>query len=90
MKKETVKTKTIKQAKRKRLQGYVVKLSAINTVKVEIEIKAKHPKYKKVIVGHKDFLVHCLDKDIKIGDTVLIEEGRPMSKNKCFYLVKKI
>jgi small subunit ribosomal protein S17 len=81
------KEKTIKI---KRLQGFVTKLSSINTIKVKVEIKAMHPKYQKVIRSHKEYLAHCIDKDIKVGDIVIIEEGKPVSKTKCFYLVKKI
>jgi len=80
----------VKISKKKRLQGLVSKLSSLNTIKVEVENKSKHKKYKKVIKTHKEYLVHCIDKEIKIGDMVIIEEGRPMSSSKCFYLVKKI
>ena len=81
------KAKTIK---RKRLQGLVTKLSSANTIKVEVESKAKHPKYRKVIKSHKEFLVHCIDKEIVVGNSVIIEEGSPKSSSKCFYFVKKL
>jgi small subunit ribosomal protein S17 len=84
------KVKVLKTIKRKKLQGIVTKLSSALTIKVETENKSTHPKYKKVIRVHKEYLVHCEDKEIKVGDTVIIEEGKPKSKSKCFYLVKKI
>lgn len=76
--------------KRKKLQGIVSQLSSTNTIKIKVETKAKHPKYQKVIKSHKEYLVHCTDAEIKVGDTVVVEEGRPMSSNKCFYFVKKL
>ena len=79
-----------KAIKRKKLQGIVTKLSSDMTIKVETENKSKHPMYKKVISVNKEYLVHCENKEIKVGDTVIIEEGRPMSSSKCFYFVKKI
>jgi len=79
-----------KEIKRKKLQGIVTKLSSDKTIKVETENKSMHKKYKKVISFHKDYLVHCEDKTIKVGDVVVIEEGRPMSSSKCFYFVKKL
>lgn len=80
----------VKTIKRKKLQGIVTKLSSAMTIKVETENKSMHKKYKKVISFHKEYLVHCVDKDVKVGDVVVIEEGRPMSSSKCFYFVKKI
>lgn len=79
-----------KTTNKKKLQGKVTKLSSTNTIKVEVENKSMHPKYQKVIKKHKEFLVHCTDKEIVVGDTVIIEEGSPVSSSKCFYLVKKI
>ncbi len=78
-----------KVTKRKILQGIVTKLSSTNTIKIKVETKAKHPKYQKVIKSHKEYLVHCTDSEVKVGDTVVVEEGRPMSNSKCFYFVKK-
>ena len=82
-------TKT-KTTTRKKLQGFVTRLSSISTIVVEVESKAVHPKYKKIIVKHKRFLVQCLDKGVLVGDRVMIEEGRKISSSKCFYFVKKI
>lgn len=75
---------------RKKLQGEVVKLSSTNTIKVKVETKYTHPLYKKIIKEHKSYLVHCTDSDVKVGDIVQIEEGRPLSSSKSFYFIKKI
>lgn len=79
-----------KQASRKKLQGEVIKLSSTNTIKVLVETKSIHPLYKKIIKEHKKYLVQCTDADVKVGDKVQIEEGKPVSSSKSFYFVKKI
>lgn len=77
-------------SKPKRLQAVVIKLSSAKTIKVLAENKYTHPKYKKIVKVHKKYLVHCEDESIKENDIVIIEEGKPISKNKSFYFVKKI
>lgn len=60
---------------------------ADKTIKVKVETLAMHPKYKKYIKRSKNYLVHDPENRAKIGDKVLIREGRPFSKLKRFYLV---
>lgn len=85
------KNKEDKKLKRS-LQGIVTKFSNENTVKVEVESKFPHPLYGKIIKRHKQYLVHIEKKvkDLEIGDEVIIEESRPISKNKSWKLVKKV
>jgi len=94
MEKTKLKTKKVEKVKKKgvskKLQGFVTKLSSTNTIKVKVESKYMHSKYKKTIRVHKEYLIHCTDEKIIVGDQVIIEEGKPISKTKCFYLVKKI
>ena len=80
--------KVIKNSKK--LQGKVIKLSSTNTIKVLVESKYHHPLYKKIIKEHKRYLVECTDAEVKVGDKVQIQEGKPASAKKCFYFVKKI
>lgn len=75
---------------KKKLQGVVVQLSSAKTIKVVVESKMTHPLYKKIVVEHKKYLVHCTDAEVKVGDKVQIEEGRPLSSSKSFYFVKKL
>jgi small subunit ribosomal protein S17 len=75
---------------KKRMQGKIIQISGMNTLKVRVEIKTTHPLYKKIVKSHKNFLVHSEKAGMEIGDSVIIEEGRPLSKNKSFYLVKKV
>lgn len=74
----------------KRLKGIVFKISNENTIIVRVERKFPHPLYRKIISNHKKYQVQCEDKAIEVGDIVLIEEGRPVSKRKSFYLIEKI
>ena len=49
---------------------------------------SKHPKYGKIIKSHNTFKVHDEKNTAKIGDTVRIEETRPLSKDKRFRLIE--
>lgn len=69
--------------------GVVVSIKMNKTVAVQIERRFRHPLYKKVITKHKKFLAHCENEAVKEGDTVTIQETRPISKNKHFMVVEK-
>jgi small subunit ribosomal protein S17 len=49
---------------------------------------SKHPKYSKITRKYNKFKVHDEQNSAKIGDTVRIEETRPLSKDKRFRLVE--
>jgi len=42
----------------------------------------KHKKYEKYITSHKSYLVHFDGQDIKVGQEVLIDQSKPISKRK--------
>jgi len=90
MTKSKIIKKSEKVTKPKRLQGKVIKLSSDKTIKVLVETKYTLSLYKKIIKEHKKYLVHCEDSTVALDDVVIIEEGRPVSKNKSFYFVKKL
>ncbi len=71
----------------KQLKGTVVKVSSKDTVKVRVERYEAHPKYKKFRTLTKQYLVHDPGNTAKEGETVFIEETRPISKNKHFKIV---
>ncbi len=52
------------------------------TVTVEVLDSKRHPKYGKTIPVRKRFHAHDEANDARIGDTVRIEETRPLSKTK--------
>lgn len=72
------------------LQGNVVKLSSTNTIKVRVEMKQRHPLYGKTIKSHKQYLVHCENSDVQVGDVVVIAEARPISGNKNWSFLNKV
>lgn len=69
--------------------GVVVSIKMNKTVAVQIERRFRHPLYKKVITKHKKFLAHYENEAVKEGDTVTIQETRPISKNKHFMVIEK-
>ncbi len=73
-----------------KLQGKVVSDKMEKTVVVEVERVKNHPRYKKRYKIHKKYHAHDEKNEFGIGDNVLIEECRPMSKNKKWRVVSKI
>jgi len=61
--------------------GVVVSNKMQKTVVVAVENFVMHPMYQKYIKSTSKFLAHAND-PLNIGDRVLIEETRPMSKRK--------
>ncbi len=76
--------------KRKQYTGIVISDKMNKTRVVKTMRMSKHPKYGRVIKQFNKFKVHD-EKDIaKSGDTVRIEETRPISKDKRYRLVEII
>jgi len=75
---------------KKRLIGKVVSNKMEKTVVVEIERLKEHPKYKRRFKVHKRYKAHDEKKEFKVGDKVIIEECRPISKEKRWRVIKKI
>ncbi|HEY0980328.1 MAG TPA: 30S ribosomal protein S17 [Candidatus Paceibacterota bacterium] len=70
------------------LKGTVVSDKMDKTVVVAVTRFVKHPKYKKYLKITKKFKAHSEDNAAKKGDLVSIVEGRPISKDKRFSVVK--
>ncbi len=75
--------------KRKEFIGVVVSDKMDKTVVVMVERLVKHPLYGKYIKRRKKYMAHDEKNECKIGDKVLIEETRPLSRRKR-WRVKKI
>ena len=73
-----------------KLQGIVSSDKMKKTVVVSVERIIEHPKYKKRYFSHKKYKAHDEKGEYKIGDTVVIEECRPLSKDKRWKVIKKI
>ena len=78
------------QVKRKTKVGRVVSDRMDKTIVVSVERLARHRLYKRVIRLTTKFKAHDETNDARIGDTVLIEEARPMSATKRWRLISVI
>ena len=74
---------------KRKLKGKVVSAKNTQTVTVEIERKKIHPIYRKRFVSTKKFLVHD-EIGVVENDYVIIEETRPISKNKKWKVLRKV
>jgi small subunit ribosomal protein S17 len=70
------------------VSGRVVSDKMDKTVAVVVERRVKHPLYKKYISRSTKLLAHDENNECGEGDTVLIEECRPLSKSKSWRLVR--
>ena len=64
------------------LQGVVVSDVADKTIIVRVERRVMHPVYKKFITRSKKYAAHDEANRFKTGETVRIQESRPISKRK--------
>ena len=67
---------------RKNREGVVVSDAMQKTRVVKIERVFRHPRYQRVIRMSKKLKAHDENNESRVGDRVLIEETRPMSKEK--------
>jgi small subunit ribosomal protein S17 len=72
---------------RRILQGTVVSDKTDKTITVLVERRVMHPIYKKYVRQSKKYLAHDESNSAKVGETVQIQECRPISKRKCWALV---
>jgi len=75
---------------KKQITGTVVSNKMQKTVVVKVERIKEHPRYKKRYKVHKKYKAHDEKGEYKVGDKVVIEECRPMSKEKRWRVIKKI
>ena len=75
---------------RKTRTGVVVSDKMDKTVVVLIETKVKHPIYKKTVTKSNRFKAHDEKNECKVGDKVLIEETRKLSRDKYWRVVEII
>ena len=79
----TEKTKAARQ-----LIGKVVSTKMQKTITVAVERYVPHPVYGKYQRRSTQFLAHDENNESREGDTVAIEECRPLSRHKSWRLVK--
>ncbi len=72
------------------MEGVVVSDKMEKTVVVSVESIKEHPRYKKRFKQHKKYKAHDERGEFKTGDEVIIEESRPMSKDKRWRVIGKV
>ena len=77
--------KTIRQRER---QGVVVSDRMDKTIVVKVSAVKPHAKYSKVIRMTSRLKAHDEENQARVGDTVLVRECRPLSKDKTWRLIK--
>ncbi len=75
---------------RKQRVGEVVSNKMTKTIVVRVERRFPHPQFKKIVTSYNKFYAHDEKAEAKIGDTVRIEETRPLSKLKRWRLVEVV
>jgi len=75
---------------KKQLKGTVISTKMKKTVVVLVERLKEHPKYKKRYKVSKKYKAHDEKEECKVGDQVVIEECRPISKEKKWRVIEII
>lgn len=75
---------------KQQLEGKIISNKMLKTVVVEVERLKEHPKYKRRYKTWKKYKAHVAEGEYNVGDKVLIEECRPLSREKRWIVVKKI
>ncbi|WP_151632695.1 30S ribosomal protein S17 [Noviherbaspirillum aerium] len=79
-----------KQSLKRTLVGKVVSDKMEKTVTVLVERRVKHPLYGKIVVRSNKYHAHDENNQAKEGDTVEIQEGRPISKTKAWSVTRVV
>jgi small subunit ribosomal protein S17 len=82
--------KAAKRNQRRTLIGVVSRDKMAKTRRVDVERLVKHPRYGKYVKKRTVCYVHDENSESHIGDTVEIMETRPLSKQKCWRLIRVI
>jgi small subunit ribosomal protein S17 len=68
--------------------GIVVSTKMNKTIVVKVENRYSHPIYSKIMIKTRKYLVHDDIETCNVGDQVLVQECRPLSKKKRWKLIK--
>lgn len=72
------------------LTGMIVSDKTDKTIVVKVERKVKHPLYGKIIRRSKKYHAHDEKNEFAIGETVRIEETKPISKLKTWKVLDRV
>ena len=75
---------------KKTFQGAVVSTKMDKTAVIRVDRVKVHPKYGKRIKVSKRYKVHDPQNKCQVGDVVIFQECRPLSKEKRWRLIKKL
>ncbi len=76
------------RGQRKERQGVVISAKMDKSITVAADRLVAHPLYKKVVRRTKKLHAHDEENTCKVGDLVLIQETRPLSKTKRWKLLE--
>jgi len=77
-------------ASRRRLEGVVVSVKMAKTAVVRVDRRVSHPKYGKTYTISRRFKAHDEHGKAKLGDVVVIEETRPISRDKRWRYIRTV
>jgi len=83
-------TEEKEQSKKRKLTGIVVSDRMQKTRVVAVTRLKKHPKYLKYYKETSKFKAHDEENEYRIGDKVVIEETRPLSKEKRWRIIERV
>jgi small subunit ribosomal protein S17 len=75
-------------SKQRERQGVVVSDKMDKTIVVQVVAVQPHAEYKKVVRRTSRLKAHDENNEARIGDTVLVRECRPLSRDKTWRLIK--
>ena len=76
------------ETKTRTVVGRVISDKMDKTVTVLVERRVKHPIYGKYLTRSSKMHAHDENNQCRVGDLVTIGESRPLSKTKCWALVR--
>lgn len=77
-------------SKKQQLIGLIISDKMDKTVVVKVDVRKRHPKYKKSYTVSNKYKAHDENNEYKVGDRVVIESTRPISKEKKFRVISKV
>lgn len=72
------------------MRGTVTKIKMAETASVTVAVPKEHPLYHKRFTKHKTFSAHNPGNTYQVGDVVILEEHRPLSKTKHWIIKSRI
>ena len=76
------------RGRRKTATGVVTSAKMSKSIRVDVERLVRHPRYGKYIRRRTKLYAHDENNDARLGDVVEVCETRPLSKMKCWRLVR--